>query len=40
MHIIDLSEQMLSAYENGCFSLEKWKNYMDRSLPGAKALRL
>ena len=40
MNVIDLSGQMLSAYENGCFSLEKWECYMDRCLPGAKALCL
>jgi len=40
MNVIDLSEQMLSAYENGRFDLEKWKNYMSRCLPGAEALCL
>lgn len=40
MNIIDLSGDMLSAYTNSCFDLEKWKNYMDRSLPGAMELCL
>ncbi len=40
MNVIDLSGDMSSAFTDGCFDLEKWKNYMDRSLPGAKALCL
>lgn len=40
MNIIDLSGEMLSSYTEGQFDLEKWKNYIDRGLPGVKELCL
>lgn len=40
MKTIDLSGDILSAYTGNQFDLEKWKNYMDRFLPGAKELCL
>ena len=40
MKVIDLSGDMLSVYTENHFDLEKWKHYMDRSLPGAKELCL
>ena len=40
MNVIDTSAEMLSAYESGHFCLEKWEEYMDRYVPGAKELNL
>ncbi len=40
MNIIDATEQLLTAYENGQFRLEKWKAYMHSSLPQAEELCL
>ena len=40
MNILDLSGDLLSAFSDGCFDLEKWKSYMERFLPGAKELCL
>ena len=40
MNIIDATKDILAAYEAGQFSLERWKNYMDSSVPQAKALCL
>lgn len=40
MNIIDLSAEMLSAFDSDRFDIEKWKSYMDASLPGAKEMCL
>ena len=38
MKVIDTSAEMLSCYEAGEFDIEKWKTYIDGSVPGAKDL--
>ena len=38
MNIIDTYPALLSAYEGTSFSLELWKDYFDRMLPGASPL--
>lgn len=40
MNIIDTSAGMLTAYELHQFDIEKWKIYIDASLPGVKQLCL
>ncbi|MBQ7646583.1 MAG: hypothetical protein IJS94_04875 [Clostridia bacterium] len=40
MNIVNLSEEMLSAFDGDRFDLEKWKSYMDACLPGAKEMCL
>ncbi len=40
MNIVDSSGEMLSAFRSGQFDIEKWKSYMDASVPGAKELCL
>lgn len=40
MRIINTSTELLSAYENGSFSLPLWEAYMDKYVPGAKELCL
>ena len=38
MKVIDTSAEMISCYEAGKFDIEKWKTYIDGSVPGAKDL--
>ena len=40
MRAINTAEEMLAAFEGNRFDLEKWKRYMDASVPGAKAMCL
>ena len=40
MKVMDTSAEMLSAYEGGHFSLERWKEYIGRCVPGAGELNL
>ncbi|MDO4853456.1 MAG: hypothetical protein Q4A88_08590, partial [Clostridia bacterium] len=40
MNIINLSKGMLSAFEGDCFHIEKWKTYIDASIPGVKEMCL
>ena len=40
MRAINTAEEMLAAFEGNQFDLEKWKRYMDASVPGAKAMCL
>lgn len=40
MRIINLSVEMLRSFENHHFSIDRWKSYMDDSIPGAKELCL
>ncbi|MCH5352043.1 MAG: hypothetical protein J1E06_01010 [Acutalibacter sp.] len=40
MKIIDTYSELLTSYEGTAFSLDRWKSYMDRSLPGAAPLFL
>ena len=38
MRIINTSEEILSSFEEGHFEIEKWNNYIDRMVPGARKL--
>ena len=40
MNIIDATKDMLSVFETDQFSLDKWKSYMESSVPQAKELCL
>ena len=40
MRITDTSAGLPSVFSDGSFDIEKWKAYMDASLPGAKELCL
>ena len=40
MNVMDTSPEMLSSYEDGHFSLERWKEYIGRCVPGAGELNL
>ena len=40
MNVMDTSAEMLSSYEDGHFSLERWKEYIGRCVPGAGELNL
>lgn len=40
MNIIDATKDILTAYENNQFNIEKWKSYMDAALPQAKQICL
>ncbi len=40
MNIINVSAEMLNAYDSGHFDIEKWKTCMDTVLPGVKELCL
>lgn len=40
MNVINLSDAMLSAFDSTGFNIEKWKSYMDASLPGTKEICL
>lgn len=40
MNIIDTSDRLLSVFESGKFSIDKWGDYMDQWIPGAKELCL
>ena len=38
MRIINTSGEMLSSFEEGHFNIEKWNNYIDRTISGAKKI--
>ena len=38
MKIINTSEEILSSFEKGHFDIDRWNNYIDRTVPGAKKL--
>ncbi len=40
MNVMDTSAEMLSSYEDEHFSLERWKEYIGRCVPGAGELNL
>lgn len=40
MNIINLSVEMLDSFDLDSFNIEKWKSYMDASIPGVKELCL
>lgn len=40
MNIIDTSDRIFSVFESGRFKLERWQNYMEKWVPGAKELCL
>ena len=40
MNVLNTSAEMLSAFDSEGFNIEKWKSYMDVSIPGAKEMCL
>lgn len=40
MNILNTSDEMLSAFDSDHFEIEKWKSYMNTSIPGAKEICL
>ncbi|MDO5062626.1 MAG: hypothetical protein Q4D77_05565, partial [Peptostreptococcaceae bacterium] len=40
MNIIDATQNILTAYESDQFNLEKWRSYMESSVPHAKEICL